>query len=113
LCVSSRYLEQWVGNAAGKKSWCVEYQNLMPLATDKYNGNVFQFMKSEELMAGEDSKPAGMCSELVGTHFFNWKNKILMKIPEFKRSKIGMWNSERISQPRMTATTKVGGARFS
>jgi hypothetical protein len=26
-------------------------------------------MKSEELMAGEDSKPAGTCSKLVGTHF--------------------------------------------
>jgi hypothetical protein len=32
-------------------------------------GNIFQFMKSEELMAGEDSKPAGTCSALAGTHF--------------------------------------------
>ncbi len=41
LCVSSRYPKQWVGNGACEKSWCVEYQNLMPLATDKYNGNIF------------------------------------------------------------------------
>jgi hypothetical protein len=52
----------------------------MPLATDKYSGKVFGFMKSEELMVGEDSKPAGMCSDQ--------NNTILMKIPEFKRSKI-------------------------
>jgi hypothetical protein len=26
-------------------------------------------MKSEELMAGEDSKPEETCSELEGTHF--------------------------------------------
>jgi hypothetical protein len=32
-------------------------------------GKVFRFMKSEELMAGEDSEPEKMCSELAGTHF--------------------------------------------
>jgi hypothetical protein len=32
-------------------------------------GNVFQFMKSEESMAGEDSEPEEKCSELAGTHF--------------------------------------------
>jgi hypothetical protein len=32
-------------------------------------GNVFRFMKSEELMAGEDSEPEGTCSKLAGTHF--------------------------------------------
>jgi hypothetical protein len=32
-------------------------------------GKVFGFMKSEESMAGEDSKPEEMCSELAGTHF--------------------------------------------
>jgi hypothetical protein len=32
-------------------------------------GNVFQFMKLEESMAGEDSKPEETCSELAGTHF--------------------------------------------
>jgi hypothetical protein len=26
-------------------------------------------MKLEESMVGEDSKPAGTCSELAGTHF--------------------------------------------
>jgi hypothetical protein len=45
----------------------------MPLATDKYSGNVFRFMKSEESMAGEDSEPAGTCSKLAGTHFYNQK----------------------------------------
>jgi hypothetical protein len=41
----------------------------MPLATDIYSGNVFRFMKLEESMAGEDSEPEKMCSELAGTHF--------------------------------------------
>jgi hypothetical protein len=50
---------------------------------------VFQFIKLEESMAGEDSKLEEMCSELAGTHFTIRKNKILMKVPEFKRSKIG------------------------
>jgi hypothetical protein len=45
-------------------------------------------MKLEELIAGEDSKPEERCSELAGTHFMIGKNKIRMKIPEFKRSGI-------------------------
>ncbi len=60
----------------------------MPLATDIYSGNVFRFMKSEQLMAGEDSEPEKMSSELAGTHFTITKNKIPVKIPESKRSKI-------------------------
>ncbi len=40
-------------------------------------------------MAGEDSKPAGTCSQLVGTHFMIGK-KIPMKILEFKRYGIGI-----------------------
>jgi hypothetical protein len=77
LCVSGRYFEQCQcdGDHAHEKSWCVESQNLMPLATDKYGGNIFRFMKSEELMAGEDSEPAGTCSELAGTHFKTGKIK--------------------------------------
>jgi hypothetical protein len=69
LCVSSRYREQWVGDGARKKSWCIEYQNLMPLATDKYSGKIFQFMKWEEKMAGEDSEPEKMVQ--------NWQEHIL------------------------------------
>jgi hypothetical protein len=38
--------------------------------------NVFQFMKLEESMAGEDSKPAGTCYKLAGTHFTIRKIKI-------------------------------------
>jgi hypothetical protein len=54
--------------------------------TKKTDGRkVFQFMKLEESMAGEDSEPEEMCLELVGTHFYDQKNKIPMKIPEFKR----------------------------
>ncbi len=41
-------------------------------------------------MAGENSEPEETCSELVGTHFTSGKNKIQMKIPEFKRSGIGI-----------------------
>ncbi len=40
-------------------------------------------------MAGEDSEPEKMCSELAGTHFTIGK-KNPMKIPEFKRSGIGL-----------------------
>jgi hypothetical protein len=47
-------------------------------------------MKLEELMVGEDSKPEETCSKLVGTHFTVRKTKIPMKIPEFKRSGIGL-----------------------
>ncbi len=36
---------------------------------------VFQFMKLEELMAGEDSKLEETHSELVGTHFTTGKIK--------------------------------------
>jgi hypothetical protein len=101
--VSSRYCEQWVGNGARKKSWCIEYQNLMPLTTDIYSGNVFQFMKLEELMAGEDSEPKESCSELVRTHF-----TIRKKNPNENSGvqKVRYWincgipqNSELISQP--------------
>ncbi len=63
MCVLGRYREQWVGDDARKKSWCVESQKLMPLATDIYSRNVFQFMKLEESMAGEDSKPEETCSK--------------------------------------------------
>ncbi len=69
LCVLGRYCEQFDGDGARKKSWCVESQNLMPLTTDKYSGNIFRFMISEEAMAGEDSEPAGTCCELAGTYF--------------------------------------------
>jgi hypothetical protein len=47
-------------------------------------------MKSEEWMAGEDSELEKRWSELAGTHFYDWKNKIPMKIPESKRSEIGI-----------------------
>ncbi len=37
--------------------------------------NVFKFMKSDESVAGEDSKLEEMCSELAGTHFMIRKIK--------------------------------------
>jgi hypothetical protein len=42
--------------------------------------------------------------QICGTTFYNQKYKIPMKIPEFKRSGIGI-DSEQVSQPR-------GGARL-
>jgi hypothetical protein len=74
LCVLGRYCGQCDGNGACKKSWCVESQNLMPLTTDKYSGNIFQFMKLEESMTGEDSEPVGMCYKLAGKNFTIGKN---------------------------------------
>jgi hypothetical protein len=41
-------------------------------------------------MVGDDSEPEEMCSELAGTHFTIVRIKIPMKIPEFKRSGIGI-----------------------
>jgi hypothetical protein len=62
----------------------------MPLATDIYSGNVFRFMKSEQPMVGEDSEPEKNEFRIGGNTFYDRKNKILMKIPESKRSKIGI-----------------------
>jgi hypothetical protein len=69
LCVLGRYCEQCDGNGAHKNSWCIESQKLMPLATDKYSGNIFRFMKLEEKVVGDDSKRVGRCYKLGGTHF--------------------------------------------
>jgi hypothetical protein len=44
-------------------------------------------MKLEELMAGEDSKPAEMCYELAGTNFMIGKLNF-DENPKFKRSGI-------------------------
>ncbi len=106
LCVSSGYREQWVGDGARKKSWCVEHQNLMPLATDIYSGNFFQFMKSEELMVGEDSKPEETCSALAGTHFtigkiiLHWKFWRVQIVQNWINRRIPR-NSKWISQPSL------------
>jgi hypothetical protein len=48
-------------------------------STQKKGRIFFRIMKSEELMAGEDSEPAGTCSELAGTHFTIGKIKFLWK----------------------------------
>jgi hypothetical protein len=53
-----------------------------------HGGNVFCFMKLEELMVGED--PEQEKFRIGGNTFYDWKNKILMKIPNSKRSKIGI-----------------------
>jgi hypothetical protein len=45
-------------------------------------------MKLEESMAGEDSELEETCSQLAGNTFYDRKNKILMKILEFKRYRI-------------------------
>ncbi len=41
-------------------------------------------------MAGEDSKPEKNVFRIGGNTFYDWKNKIPVKIPEFKRSGIGL-----------------------
>jgi hypothetical protein len=46
-------------------------------------------MKLEQSMVGEDSKPIIACSDLAGTHF-TIEKKNSTKIPEFKRSGIGI-----------------------
>jgi hypothetical protein len=72
----------------------------MPLATDIYSGNVFRFMKSEQSMAGEDSKPKKTSSELAGTHFTknSDKNSGVQKVQNQNNCGI-LRNSEWISQP--------------
>jgi hypothetical protein len=64
-------------------------QRLLPISK-KEGWNVFRFMKLEESMVGEDSKPAVTCSNFGGNTLYDWKNKILMKILDFKRSGIGI-----------------------
>jgi hypothetical protein len=59
----------------------------MPLVTDKYSRNVFQFMKLKKMMTGEDSKLVGMCYKLAGTNF-TIRKKNLMTMQEIKRSGI-------------------------
>jgi hypothetical protein len=47
-------------------------------------------MKLEEQMAGEDSEPKQNVFRIGGNTFYYQKNTILMRIPEFKRSGIGL-----------------------
>ncbi len=81
------------------------YQNLMPLATDIYSGNVFRFTKLEQSMAEEDSELEKTSSEMVvGTHFTIRKKKSdensgVQKVQNQNNCGIPR-NSERISQPR-------------
>ncbi len=56
------------GDGVCVRRLCVESQILIPLvesrfyvAPNKNSGNIFRCMKLEELMAGDDSKLAGMC----------------------------------------------------
>jgi hypothetical protein len=45
------------------------HSTLVAAISKKEGGNIFQFMKLEELMAGEDSElAAGKCSRLAGIH---------------------------------------------
>jgi hypothetical protein len=61
-------------------------------------------MKSEELMAREDSEPTGMWYKLTGTHFTMGKIKFdetsgVQKVQNHNNCGIP-WNSEQIYQPR-------------
>jgi hypothetical protein len=65
-------------------------------------GNIFQFMKSEEQMAGEYSEPEKICSELAGTHntikkLNSDENSGVQKVRNRINRGISR-NSERISQ---------------
>ncbi len=90
LCVSGRYCKQCDGNGAREKNWCIESWNLMPLTTDIFSGNVVRFMKLEESMAGKGFQTSGNVFQIGGNAFYNQKNKIPMKIPGFKKSRIGI-----------------------
>jgi hypothetical protein len=58
-----------IGDGACKKRWCIESKILMPLATDKCSGNVFQYMTLEELMVGEDFELASTYYKFAGANF--------------------------------------------
>jgi hypothetical protein len=45
-------------------------------------------MKLEQSMVREDSEPEKNKFRIGGNTFYDWENKILMKIPESKMSKI-------------------------
>jgi hypothetical protein len=83
----------------------------MPLATDIYSGNVFQFMKLEESMAGEDSEPVQEKILNQRERVPNWQEHILQsekynsgensgvqKVQNQNNHRIP-WNFEWISQP--------------
>ncbi len=65
-------------------------------------GKVFRFMKLEESMVRDDSKPEKTCSELAGTHFtiekeIPIKNSGVQKVRNWINCRIPR-NSEQISQ---------------
>jgi hypothetical protein len=45
------------------------YSTPVAAISKKEGRDIFQFIKLEESMVGEDSEPAGTCFELAGTHF--------------------------------------------
>jgi hypothetical protein len=74
------------------------------VAKRKKGGNVFRCMKLEESMTGEDSKLAGTCYKLAGTHITIGK---LNSDENFGVQKVRNWNNcgiprnfEQISQPK-------------
>ncbi len=76
-------------------------------------GKVFQFMKLEESMVGEDSEPEEMCSELAGTHFTIGKinsdeNSGVQKVQNWINRGIPR-NFEWISQPSPAEMLHVSG----
>ncbi len=70
----------------GSTGWGIQVDANLAGQKNTDGRNVFGFMKSEESMAGEDSKLEGMCSELAGTHFMIGKIKFRWKF----RSSIGL-----------------------
>ncbi len=75
------------------------------MAGEKKGWNVFQFMKPEESMAGEDSEQAGTCYKFARTHFRirtkkSNENSGIQKVWNWKNCGI-LQNSKRISQPSL------------
>ncbi len=65
-----------IGNGACEKHWCVESKILMPLATDTYSRNVFQYMKID---GGRGFQTGKNTIRIGGNKFCDQKIKVRWK----------------------------------
>jgi hypothetical protein len=59
-------------------------------ATDKYSGNVFSIHEIGRIDGGRGFQTGKNVFRIGGNTFYDRRNKIPMKIPEFKKSGIGL-----------------------
>jgi hypothetical protein len=76
--------------------WLPPYLHLLktvaaiPTSTQKKRRERFPIHKIRRINGGRGSQTGRKVLRIGGNTFYDWKNRILMKIPEFKRSGIGI-----------------------